>query len=51
MGWTSTVADVDFRLNKAGAAVFSFTLAEPTTTTTAPPAAAKAVQATPAFTG
>jgi len=60
IAWTSTPPDVSFRLRPSGAAVFSFTPPEPTTTTTtapasttttAPPAAAKAVQATPAFTG
>ena len=58
IGWTSSVGGVFFRLRPSGAAVFSFTAPAPTTTTTAPattttapPAAAKAVQATPAFTG
>jgi hypothetical protein len=58
IAWTSTPPDASFRLRSGGAAVFSFTPPEPTTTTapastttTAPPAAAKAVQATPAFTG
>ena len=60
IAWNSTPPDVSFRLRPGGAAVFSFTPPEPTTTTTtapasttttAPPAAAKAVQATPAFTG
>jgi len=57
IAWTSTPPNITFRLRPGGAAVFLFTPPEPTTTTapatttTAPPAAAKAVQATPAFTG
>jgi hypothetical protein len=59
MSWTSSVVGTLWDMNSPdGAAIFSFTMVTPTTTTTAPattttapPAAAKAVQATPAFTG
>jgi hypothetical protein len=58
MAWTSSEPGTSWNLTANSAAVFAFAVTQPTMTitteaptTTAPPAAAKAVQATPAFTG